>query len=367
MRIRLDREWRALALVLAVVVAAAVLLYAAGFPGDGRGSASPATSSSTGPAEIAASTASAGGEASPAGASPAVPPSVSAQPSALGTRASYEPAGFRVDSNLAFTAPVSCGSTTCQIRLDVYVPGGVGPFPTVVLVRGGPSGLGGRSYLDPFAGALANLGFLVFNADYRDEASQGGGYPEAFQDVACAVRYARAQAGRYDGIASPLTLVGHSLGGWVGSVVALDPAEFDGGCLVGGSGRPEAFVGLAGNYDLSAPGEVSDLYTFFGGSAAQTAQARAASDPFNYATGNPIPVRLVAGTSDVTVDPAASASLDEFLIKRNWDASLDLVPGATHSSILSLDGDGSHSVQALYSALAAAQAVGSAPTFKAGG
>jgi len=52
--------------------------------------------------------------------------------------------------------------------LDIYVPNGPGPHPTVVLIRGGPSGDGGRAYLDSFAGGLASVGLLVFNADYRD-------------------------------------------------------------------------------------------------------------------------------------------------------------------------------------------------------
>ena len=102
----------------------------------------------------------------------------------------------------------------------------------------------------------------------------------AFQDVACAIRYARATAPKYRGAGS-LTLVGHSLGGWVGSVVALDSTEFEGGCLYGGSGRPDAFVGLAGDYDLNT--NLLDLYRFFGGRQAQTANARTASDPFNCA------------------------------------------------------------------------------------
>jgi acetyl esterase/lipase len=250
-------------------------------------------------------------------------------------RPSSEPEGpvvaaVSVISNVYYTQPVSCGGSTCQVALDIYVPDGPGPYPTVVLVRGGPSGLGGRVGLGAIASQLASDGLIVYNADYRDLASGGGGYPQAFQDVACAIRYARATAPGYggDGI---VTLVGHSFGGFVGSVVALDSAEFTGGCLQAGIGRPDAFVGLAGNYDLNY--NLSDLAEFFGAGTAQST-ARASSNPFNYGTQSPIPVRLIAGTSDNTVDPEDSVELNAFLQAEGWDVSLDLVPGGSHMSIL---------------------------------
>jgi acetyl esterase/lipase len=267
----------------------------------------------------------------------------------------YSSSDATVVGNVPFTQLVDCGAGLCQVRLDVYIPAGPGPFPTVVLARGGPSGMGGRSNLDRFAKALASRGLLVFNADYRDVAEEGGGYPNAFQDLSCAVRFARSQASRYHGDAGPVTLVGHSLGGWVGSVVALDADEFTGGCLAGGSGRPDAFVGLAGNYRLDADEVSSDLNQFFGGSASETAAARNASNPFSYATRSPIPVRLVAGGWDVTVYPSASISLNAFLLKRNWNVQLTLVPGATHSSILKAGETGFPSVAAVLSAISAAR------------
>lgn len=266
-------------------------------------------------------------------------------------QAIYAQSGFTTVRDIPFTQPVDCGGVSCQLHLDVYVPAGSGPFPTVVLLRGGPSGLGGRGYLDFFADDLASRGVLVFNADMRDLAGMGGGYPAAFQDVACAIRFARSDASQYKGDPGTVTLVGHSLGGWVGSVVALDPIEFQGGCLAGGSGRPDAFVGLAGNYQIQGGGNYWDLYDFFGGPPADTAPARAASNPFALAAGAPIPVRLVAGTSDGTVDPVASAALNNLLMQQNWNVTLTMVPDADHMSILY----GDAGWKAVFSAIAAAE------------
>jgi acetyl esterase/lipase len=328
---------------LTALSVAVAMLLAVWYPGGGTaaaaiptGAASVESAAQTSELPVALDTA--GASAAAAGvvadidevSNSAALPQVPTRTSQLPVSAAYQPADFNVVSSVPFTQPVECGDgQTCQVRVDIYVPSGPGTFPVVILV--GPSG---RGYLASFAGDLARLGILVFNADFRDVADSGGGYPAAFQDVACAVRFARSDAGQYGGDAGPVTLVGHSLGGWVGSVVALDQTEFEGGCLADGSGRPDAFVGLSGNYQIAGGENESDLYPFFGGSAVATAKARAASNPFNFATGTAIPVRLVAGTADETVDPAQSKALNSFLLRQSWNVSLTLVPDGSHMSIV---------------------------------
>jgi acetyl esterase/lipase len=267
-----------------------------------------------------------------------------------------ETSSVEVLHNVDFARPPECGAADCSVQLDIFIPAGTGPFRTVVLVRGGPTGPGGRGYVAPFAEQLAAAGLIVFSADMRDTAATGGGYPEAFEDVACAIRYARTWSPQYGGDGNSVTLVGHSLGGYVGSVVALDPTEFEGGCLAGGSGRPDAFVGLSGNYDLTAPSVANDLVKFFGGSPDETFDARTASDPFNYAAAAPIPVRLVAGAADTTVPPIAATELDAYLTNLGWDVDLTLVPDGTHQSILNATDQGATSVRAVLEATQAAGA-----------
>lgn len=265
-----------------------------------------------------------------------------------------ENSSVEVLQDVDFARPPECASSDCSVQLDVFIPAGTGPFRTVVLVRGGPTGPGGRGYVAPFAEQLAAAGLIVFSADMRDTAATGGGYPEAFEDVACAIRYARTWSPQYGGDGKSVTLVGHSLGGYVGSVVAVDPTEFEGGCLADGSGRPDAFVGLSGNYDLTAPSVANDLVKFFGGSPDDTFDARTASDPFNYAAATPIPVRLVAGTADTTVPPIAATELDAYLTNLGWNVDLTLVPGGTHQSILNATDQGATSVRAVLEATQAA-------------
>jgi acetyl esterase/lipase len=272
----------------------------------------------------------------------------------LATIGTNSPSTGEVIHDVDFARPPECADSGCSVQLDIFVPVGTGPFPTVVLVRGGPTGPGGRGYVAPFAQQLAAAGVIVFNADMRDIAATGGGYPEAFEDVACAIRYARTWSSAYGGNGNSVTLVGHSLGGYVGSVVALDPTEFEGGCLASGSGRPDAFVGLSGNYDLTTPTVAGDLVKFFGGSPADTAPERLLSDPFTAATGSPIPVRLVAGATDTTVPASAAIALDSLLAGEDWDVAVTVVPGGGHQSILNATGQGATSVGVVLEAIQAA-------------
>ena len=73
--------------------------------------------------------------------------------------------------------------------------------------RGAP---GTRSYLADFAQLVAGQGAVVFVADYRESPEWGGGSPTTYQDIACAIRFARAHAAEYGGDGRRVTFVAHS-------------------------------------------------------------------------------------------------------------------------------------------------------------
>ena len=107
----------------------------------------------------------------------------------------------------------------CVNRADVYYPSNHGPWPVIVTIHGRP-----RTQRDmaEIARALAARGAVVYNVDYRGvRPAYTKGFPEAITDVACAVRFARSTAQRYGGDGDDVVLVGHSQGGYVGTMVAL--------------------------------------------------------------------------------------------------------------------------------------------------
>jgi acetyl esterase/lipase len=210
----------------------------------------------------------------------------------------------------------------------------------VLAIPGGPAPLGARSGLSGLALALAAQGAVVFAADYRSMPAQNAGFPQTFEDVACAVRTARTMAAKYGGDPARVTLVGNSLGGWPGAVIAFSTQPFPldaTNCLAqAGSSRPDAFVGVAGVYTLDKidPGY---LDAFFGGTRQTAPGAWAAGDPYAIVNANrngTIPVTLVDGDRDQTVPLASTQLFTGLLTAAGYAAQLTVVPGATHDAVL---------------------------------
>ena len=100
--------------------------------------------------------------------------------------------------------------------------------------------------MSPLANSMTGAGIVVFNSTYR---TSGGGYPESFDDVACDIRFALSQASKYTTSTEPVTVVAHSAGAHIGSVVSLAGDDFGQDCSVGSEVLVDGFVGLAGPYD----------------------------------------------------------------------------------------------------------------------
>ncbi|MGC8635282.1 MAG: alpha/beta hydrolase family protein [Candidatus Limnocylindrales bacterium] len=370
----------AVALAVVVLVAAAVLVGTAPHPSpvppSPLPSATPAAVSPLPSPVVPLLPSASAPTATPA------PPVVPGPPASCGP---FDPACSRLpisgQGQLAFTSQLSCGTLgPCTLDLDVYYPrlasatpgatgsgpGRTGPWPVIVAVPGGPAAPGIRHGLGDFASLLAGQGAVVFVADYREGAQYGGTFPLPYEDIGCAIRYARANAAQYGGNGSKVTLVAHSLGGFFASTEALSPDPFTpapGACLTtSGSTKPDAFIGIAGIYSQQeiTPGF---LNTFFGtvggvadgGSAGATSALPGsgtpgvpsvqASAPADWAAGNPfalvrahgnpgLVVRLIQGADDTNVRPAEAQSFEQALQAAGYNAVLTMVPSADHNSVL---------------------------------
>lgn len=135
-----------------------------------------------------------------------------------------------------------------RFLVDIHLPAGRGPFPVVVSFHGAS---GGKAAMSEFAAALAEDGFLVFNAEWLASVRplDAAAAIRSFDAAACALRFAEARAQDYGGDASSITVIGLSAGGLAGAVVTLDGTEFEGDCDAPRSTPTVAlFVGLEGQY-----------------------------------------------------------------------------------------------------------------------
>jgi len=112
------------------------------------------------------------------------------------------------------TATVAYGSDPLQV-VDVWLPKGRGPYPTVLMIHGGcwQTDIADRHLMDWAADDLRRRGFAVWNIDYRGVDRPGGGYPGTFLDAAAAADSLRAHARQFHLDPHRIVAVGHSAGG----------------------------------------------------------------------------------------------------------------------------------------------------------
>lgn len=340
----MDPHRRNLVVAIGGLLVVIVLLGVVTLSGQPVPTATPPASSLP-PVEASPSPVSVSPSASPSASAVATFPPATPPPGVGGTPVpcgSYDPtcSQMPVDgAGAAITPPVPCGTLgTCTLFVNILRPRTGGPWPVVVMVPGGPQAPGNLGTLGDFARLVASQGAVVFVADYREGPEWGGGSPTTYQDIACAIRFARANAAQYGGDGARLILAAHSLGPFFASVVALsaDPFTPDpGACLTTtGSTKPDGFVGISGDYspDSITP---SFLDSFFGGSRDERASAWTAGDPYEVAAAKArlMPIRLVHGTQDRNVPIDSSKRFLAALQAAGFDATLTPVD-ADHQSIL---------------------------------
>lgn len=154
-------------------------------------------------------------------------------------------------------------------KLDEYTPSKRSDWPVVIFIHGSAGKKSDYQYLGQ---ALAEQGVAVFIISYPDMSpiaaidGNARGYREMTETTACAIRYAHARASEAGNETPSVTIVGFSLGGGIGSYVALveDNLErrWEGYAALKG-GKPEsqtvcdaddsiavdALVGISGDYD----------------------------------------------------------------------------------------------------------------------
>lgn len=218
------------------------------------------------------------------------------------------------------------------MTITVPPPGVDADGPVVVLVHGGGWVAGTPNLMDRWADALAAEGAVVFNASYRFIGQPGGGDPGSVDDVACAIRFAEAEAAAFTD-ADELVVVGHSAGAHLGAVVASDPAPWGQDCAYPPADPPDRFVGLAGVYDIKAVPFVFILSAFVGGSISQVPERWTALNPVELVTGGrlDLDVVLVTGELDEVVPPSQAQG---FAAALPLGAELVETVGAGHNDVL---------------------------------
>lgn len=129
---------------------------------------------------------------------------------------------YRTVSNVAYTAtPQADAYRSARCKLDLYLPDGENDFATVVFFHGG--GLeGGEKFIPEL---LKEQGFAVVAPNYR--LSPKVQHPAYIDDAAAAVAWTMRHIAEYGGSSQKVWVCGHSAGGYLTLMLALDKSYLE--------------------------------------------------------------------------------------------------------------------------------------------
>ena len=232
-----------------------------------------------------------------------------------------------------------------QLHLDILRPETASRElrPAIVWVHGGGWREGDRA--DAPNGPLAERGFVTASISYRfsDEAT----FPAQIHDVKAAIRFLRANAGRWSIDSERIGIWGHSAGGHLAALAAVSEGIPS---LEGDGGNPDELSDVQAAVPLSAPTDfLFDWDTGFGNprhehfsaiedlldgrdltDPAVHKRAKLAS-PTRLATAGAAPMLVVHGTRDDLVPTDQGRRLVTALHEAGADATLLELASDTHN------------------------------------
>lgn len=111
-----------------------------------------------------------------------------------------------------------------ELKLDLSVPEGPGPFPVCILVHGGGFGTGDKQGQNKTLGApLLGAGYAWASINYR--LAPAHKYPASVEDLETAIRWVKAHAAEYRFDPARIVLIGGSAGGYLVNLVGTQNRE----------------------------------------------------------------------------------------------------------------------------------------------
>lgn len=259
--------------------------------------------------------------------------------------------GVRLDWTAALTEPGQpSGEPDRTVEfapgraLDLYLPSGPGPHPTVVWVHGGSWVRGDREDRTALNRWLAGRGWAVAAVDYRLPPPEPVGRDQQ-RDVACAVDWVRAHAGEQSLDPARLVLAGQSAGATLalstssglldGTLACSEAPAALGGTGPAGAAAPTPGPPPVGVVAYYPPVDLTlidpDLQqTLFGGAAADAPGLLRLLSPAEQVRPGLPPTLLMVGAADHFVFPERVAAYDRELRAAGIDGRLVTVPYADH-------------------------------------
>jgi acetyl esterase/lipase len=237
----------------------------------------------------------------------------------------------QVQARMRHVRDIAYGSDYWQ-KIDLYLPDATPTdgMPTLLFLHGGYWTHGYKEWLGFMAPAFVSLPALFISVGYR--LSPQAKHPAALEDCLAAFAWAYEHVATYGGNPRRLFLGGHSAGGHLAALLALQPQ------LLTAYGLPTdaitACFPVSGVYDLNGDVPPDRLQAFLGAGASP-----ASASPLHYVPGNRTPFVLAVGEHDFPALYAQAYTMAAALRQQPGTVEFLEIDGVDHFQISMQGGD----------------------------
>ncbi len=224
-------------------------------------------------------------------------------------------------------------------KLDVYIPRGEwkNNRPAVLFIHGGGFKMGDKAEFRSASvcADLARAGYVVVSCNYiLSTKEKPGVWPQNIADCREAVRWMRQNAGDLGIDPQRIAVAGGSAGGYLALMVGLtdETPELGGNPKAAISSKVSAVIDM---YGVTSGGKYAKNMLVDFGTDTDTIFS-----PISYVTSKSVPILILHGNADKTVDIKQSRSLEEALIKNKVDYNFVEVEEGAHTFDLHPKGKG---------------------------
>jgi len=223
-----------------------------------------------------------------------------------------------------------------KLAMDIVRPKTPGKYPGVVLIHGGGFSGGKRDSYLPMAIKLAQNGYVAAAVSYR--LTPMFQFPLPLHDVKAAVRFLRANAGKYGVDKEHMAAIGASAGGTWSQFLAVtrNMPQFEGnGAHKEESSSVDCAISYYGRSDMRRAYEGSRnaaeaLPPLFGGDRESAIDQHYRGSPINWVNPDSAPILAIHGTRDRNVPFEQSVWLVERMRGMGIEAELETIAEAPH-------------------------------------
>lgn len=264
-------------------------------------------------------------------------------------------APIKTIENVVYAAPKLPNGKSTSLKMDLLIPGSARKRTVVVYVPGGGFVVAAKESALNLRTFVAEAGFAVASVQYRT-TRDGANYRDGVEDIKAAIRYLRANAGKYGIDANAVVVWGESAGGYLAAMVGVTNRDstFEAGANLNQSSDVQGVIDDFGASDISKIaadfdavtqhatytnegliqyiGKTSDANTLDSGIATT------AANPLKYIRANAPPFLIFHGNQDRMVSPSQTLILHDALVATGVRSTRYVVDGAAHGD-LSFMGD----------------------------